>query len=828
MLTTLTGIYQKSDNVNSIGIISNPVTINSPVLSKNINIDSIVISENTNTISEVNIYPSIVTINGIDYKESLTRNVNVNEYFYDNINREIIVSSILPVGSNVTISYYQNPIVESDIELLLGFPVLGARLSREWMDQPSGSITLAVPLKGLEEHLEALEPGSEFNWLGIGLVITSLSITHNPEFTKLGLLSVTLQLSGKWSTYLKPSQYASDKNTQITTIQEIAQRNGAVLEFPVYPVVVPRGKSTDSFDWASVLDNIAKTKYQYVYWSDSGSIKIRDIKTTSELNIVNPVGDIKVSQNSSYENHAQYQLKNDFVINDNGENYTTSLNTLDKIYYPYNKVPFIFDKATITSNIYYYSDGRVRNDYLEYLNGFTFKPGNRRIVKSITGSRSVPNFATGRVKDISIAPDITGYTQTYKETSTIDEKPFSELEETYGFLVNSDNINSTISSTWSIISQTVTTHIYDGLGYYLGYKKQGYKKERFSREDPKSPLTLNNEPDKTLYEWSTLPFTEVYSITLAPFYRYYIDTNALAGYYSIDDIYYPDPSFVEPYFSIYESKVTNSIVSIDNPENKNIKLTKGTETVNIKEIIPQSSISLPYAVSSSTFTQSYLQELLDKEGYFVHEQNFSSEGGQFNSSISSDSSEFISSKPSVAASLPPLLTKSETIIEENQKPPLLSKFYKSIIVRDAGYTGDSRGKTLSYPEASTLDEVKNCLYSDWITNNVRNGVTVDFTIQGLFNGYEGQCITLLADNIFYKGIVLSISYEIATSIESYQIKNLDSKTQIKIGLVPKDDPKNVVQIDFIKNNTVNTGKILYLGALQGTGLDSANLGRYSL
>lgn len=828
MITTLTGIYKKSDIQNSNGIRINSTDINSPIRTgfKKLNTINQIAS---NTINDIFLYPKNIIVNGIKYTESLSRTfTDNNQYFYDALSNQILFPQ--PVR-NVVIDYYFNNLIEGDIDLALGYPILDAKLGRGWMEQPTGSITLAVPLEGLESHLERLRPGTEFLWLGVGLVIISLSVTHNSQFTSLGLLSVILQLSGKWSGYLKPSQYTDNRsnNIRLTTLQQLAERNKAVLEFPTYPIVIPKDKTAESFDWASILDNVAKNSYQYVYWSDSNAIKLKDIETESTDTIIDPIDSVKVNQPNSYEFHADYQLRNIFNYNSGAESYTTLLNQYDKIYYPYTLTPFIYDKVKITSNIYFYPDGRVKNDLLQYITGVNFKYRNRQQLTIVSGSRNLPFFAIGKVKDLSIAPDITGYTQTYKVITTLDEKPTREIEEVWGFLVNSDNKDQSLSSTWSMISYTVTTHQYNGLGYYLGYRKSGWKMERFDQEDPKNPETLNEETRK-IFSWTKIPFSETYSITLAPFYKYYLSTNSLEGFYEDNEGFYrSDPSFIEPMFVISEVKITNSIEVEDNPDNEGYKITKGIETINIKEVKPYSPVNLPYYSSPSNYSTDELKELTDKEGYYLLEQNHSSEGGQFNTSISSNNGEFISGKPSIAASLPPVIEKSQVTLEDKYKPPLLSKFFKSIIVTENDYNGDNRGKTISYPEASTLDDIKNCLAHDWIVNNVKNGITVEFTIQGIYKGYEGQCITLIADNIFYKGIILSINYDLKTSIESFRIKNLDSKTQIKIGLIPENNPFNSYNIKFIRNNSVKLTKILYTGSpFESSALLGSRLGRYSL
>jgi hypothetical protein len=807
MIKTTVGIYNKNKLKNLVGIKLKSTSINSPIKTKNIKIN--LLNTSFNVINDVFMYPYKIIVNGIKFKESLSRTLNDDEYYYDNFNHQIIFNNSV---NNVLIEYKGNSLITGDCMPVLGYPVIGASLTRSWQEQPSGSITLAVPLEGLQGHLAALQPGLEFEWLGVGLAIGSISINQSPQLTKLNILELTLQVEGKWSNYLKPCQYTDSSNSfGITTLQQIAQRNGAILEFPTWPIVIPRDNYLESFDWSSILDGIGKIDQKYVYWSDYNAIKLKNIDLNPTKIIFNPIDSIKITQNKSYEYHSLINNQNLLEIKEGAENYTEDIRVFDKIYYPYKKenYPFVFDKVKISSNVFLYEDGRLQNEILQYLNFTTFKYRSRdtRTVKK--GSRAVPSFATGKVRDLSVAADITGYTQPYNEITTLDEKPYIEIDELWGFLVNSDDVGQSLSSKWSIISSVITIHKYDNLGYYLGYNKLGFRKERYDIEDPKSPKTLNNT-NRKYYQWSSLPVNESYEITLAPFNKYYITDNT-QEYFIENDIVIYDKTYIEPYFVINEKNISVSIEIIDNPRKPRFKLTKGTEKINIKQVIPFSATQMPYFISPSSYSKMELDELKDKEGYTTTEVNFSSEGGQFNTSIIEDSGTFHKGQPSVAASLPTQFTKMPVIDEEKLKPPLLSDFYKAIIVKNKDYKSDSRGKSLSYPEASTLDDVKQSLYTDWIINNVKNGIIVSFEIQGLYDGYEGESIILNSDNILYKGIILSIQYNIENNFNSFEINNLDSKTEIKIGLIPEDKVEDLIDIILVnKNSIITVSSPLYL------------------
>jgi hypothetical protein len=691
---------------------------------------------------------------------------------------------------------------------LLGYPIIGASLSREWLSQPSGSITLAVSSERLQDALLSLRSGTEFVWLGVGLRIVSSSIVQNPRLASLGLVALNLSLAGKWSGYIKPAQYKSQGDSRlIVTLQEIAARNGAILEFPIYPIVVPRGNFNGSYNWSNDLEGISKSEFKYVYWSDSNAIKLKDFNL-SPTKTITDIFNVNVNNPEAYEYHQNLNNLNNITLRQ-VEDYNTEINSLDKFIYPYEQV-FVFDKCEISSNIFFYEDGRVQNEFLQYLEGniyFKLQPRERRTNKS--GSRDIPMFASGSIKDLSVANDITGYTSTYTETITEDENPIEDREELWGFLVNSDNLGDSIASAWGIISQTTTTHSYNKLGYYTGFKKTGFKKERYRTEDPKKPKTLNNTENsnnnRTLYEWQELPVREEHIISLELMSKYYLQDNNEGFVFDKDGNVLSDLSYVPPYFVINEVKFSSSFQLQENPNTANAVFTKGSESIEIKEIKPFSSSNNLYFSNPSSYSTSELEALKEKEGYYINETKFSSEGGQYSTSIKIQDNKFVKGKPSIAAKLPTQYSQSSTIVEEKYKPPILNKFFRAIVVKDIDYNGDNRGNTLSYPQASTLDDVKRSTEYDWFVNNVKNGTSVEFSIQGLYQGYEGECIKVISGNIIFIGIILSIKYDIKISPESFNINNLDSRTQIKIGLLP-DNPKDKIQFDFVPTgNSISFG-----------------------
>jgi hypothetical protein len=825
MFKTSAGTYRELETNNMVGFKSKPTVRSSPILTKKREINNITFD--SNIIEDIFIYPKKVTVNGTVYKESFSRTLNDDEYFYDNFRSQLIFNNVV---SKVLIEYHENPIIKGDITLALGFPILGASLTRNWQEHATGSISLAVPLEGLQAHLDTLRDGREFEWLGVPLAIGSISINQTPELSKIGLLELTIQVEGKWINYIKPAQYTDSTNLfGITTLQQIAQRNGAVLEFPIYPVVIPRDSFLEAFDWFNLLEGIGKTNKQFVYLSDNSAIKLKNINLNPTKIISNPIDAVKVTQNKSYEFHGKLTPQNLLTARDNAENYTQDLRVYDKIYYPYGntKYPYVFDNVKISSDIFLYEDGRVQNEILQYLNFTDFKYRSREKRKVTRGSRECPNFVTGKVRDLSVASDITGYTQSYIETVTIDDKPSTDLEELWGFLVNSDDVGKNLRSKWSLISSVTTIHNYNSLGYYLGYTKQGFKKERYEIEDPKNPKNLTDQ-NRKLYQWTGLPVKEDYFIILASFDNYYIVDDE--GKYVIEnDSITFDKTYIKPLFVIGERKSSSSIELIDNPKNKNFKLTKGSEKVNLKQVIPFSVSNTPYYISPSSYSQMELQELRDKEGYTTTEINFSSEGGQFNTSIVEDSGTFVKGQPPIAAVLPPLYSKTQTIDEEKLKPPILSNFFKAIVVKNKDYNGDNRGRSLSYPEASTLDDVKKSVYTDWLFNNIKNGVTVSFTIQGLYNGFEGESIILNTDNILYRGVILSIQYNVKTNLESFEINNLDSETEIKMGLLPEDIPEDLIDFVLIrKPSFFNFGDPIYVGGSFSANSIVFSNSRYSL
>jgi hypothetical protein len=410
----------------------------------------------------------------------------------------------------------------------------------------------------------------------------------------------------------------------------------------------------------------------------------------------------------------------------------------------------------------------------------------------------MPDWASGSVKSLTASSDITGYTQTYSYSTTIDGQPESELEEVWGFKIPYTGLKQSAGQYWGIIEQSQKSYVYNGLGYLTGYQKTGFKSLRFTVPDATTKAPAASPANDTRYTYSNVPVVG---------WGYY-DLDAIDKYYPIDGIkgvivnadgtVTADPTYIPEYFVKSERREEFGIEVAQNPDGADKPdLTKGKEYV-YNRTVKITDNGLGGASLQGFVTTAQLNEIRENERYREDFTEYSAEGSNFDGVSQNSGYQEFQGRPPTAPSLPPLYKAQDLVQQQLEVYDLVGKNYQAILIRDVDYNG-ATGGSISYPEARTIGQAQISAQTDWLLRNIRQGVQVSFTLPGTVAIAEGDKVWAAFNGRSYLGWVVSVS--IAGTIVPNSTGSTFN-TEITIGCPPLINPATQVQFNFIPKDTI--------------------------
>lgn len=749
--------------------------------------------------------PTVLNVNGTQFYPAGTPNTPpANQYQYNPQSQTVTLPSPT-VGSVVALGQVLP-------QLVIQFPdivVESFSLNRGLGEQPTCSFQLAVPIARYDTTIAEYQPGRRLNIAGIGFAVSTITVTQASVSETLRVSLITVNCVGQWFQHLTPQPYnlVTDRNPSVTSLQAIAAYGGASLLFPIAPVVVPRRTAiSESYDWASTLDGHALYNRGVVYWSNPNAIDIKPIRYADPPQWYFGEEEVIGAVNISYPEPYLWQATRNNVAQPADTPLSSVVAGVPSLPDPGNIQPanlgqpaFRFTNNPLTGD-YFASEAQ----YLDYTfltalgSSTSFIPRSRVRLSSSSGSRAMPDWASGTVKSLSASSDITGYTQTYSYSTTIDGQPEYELNEIWGFKIPASGLKQSASSYWSIIERDEKTYVYGVYDYLTGYQKSGFKSLRFTVPDPTAAPPANNAANTTKYSYSDVPVTGWGYYQLEPHDKYYPSEGPKGVIINADNTVTADPTYVPEYFVKSERREEFGIEIAQNPAGANKpELTKGKEYV-YNRTVKITDNGLGGASLTGFVTTTQLNEIKEAQRYREDFTEYSAEGAGFDGVSQNSGYQEYQGQPPVAPGLPSLYKAQDLVQQQLEVYDLVSKNYQAILVRDADYNG-ATGGSISYPEARTIGQAQISAQTDWLIKNIRQGVQVSFTLPGTVAIAEGDKCWVAFNGRSYLGWVVNVS--IGGQVVPNSIGSTFN-TDVTIGCPPILDPATQVQFTFIPKDQI--------------------------
>jgi hypothetical protein len=750
-------------------------------------------------------------------------------------NKAVFSSSV-----NLTSVKYTFPRENINTDLFGGMILSNIDLTRTLGNPSSLSFDLIGRQTELNDLLIDLSSGSEFNFLGLDWYISDLNIDELKKTENSNrLVRISLNCESKWKNYTQPVEWTSSNQdpARVRDINSIVNSTRQCLSIPFYEIALPETKQlSSSFSgWENDATDICTLNGGVLDYDSPvgiGFINILDnfdnithIITEREIR-----SSISTSLGANIERRSKAKFSKTNIMPDpNTQDLIGNelLNPLEN-FSGFNRV-FDYQQSELNGSIYNNINQAIRQEIKA--NTITNRKAiRRRRIKQTTksGSNSFPSFVKGfqLAKDLSMSFDQSGVTTSETTTTTIDGKVLIEETTRYGFVITGQDISNGASllSLWQPIESSRTVHQFGAYGYYLGYTTKGWKLVRYSKEDPRAPETID-QPDSD-FEYTRVETEAGQSLTLRQAKDFYLQEDNTAIFTDSDGIPRLDPTYVPDFLVVNELEWSFTHQERLNPDDNRVVDNSGNEYLRTKERVIYSGLGTvaPYYLSADNFTSQRLKEIKDREHYIEINTQFGSDGNNYQSYAQSSDRQIINGRPNIGDRLPNLYEFGE-IGEDENKPDLLSKYYRKIYLNsDPNYQGSSRSSE-TFNRARTLQEVRKASELKWLLQNA-NGNTISLSVTYSNKYKPGQFVLLTANGLTRKCLILSVNSSLKSLTNN--LSDLSNHVSVlKLGLTPLN-PSNQVNIDLIPNLQVSFTLPYYVGTtLRGSASLTGLRSRYN-